>query len=105
MKPVLACAFLLTALTLPGCVAAIGNTGYAGSWPRSRALLEQRTASAQRIVDLRQQRLDELRTLQAAGRGDASITITAEIELEESRMVLLDCKAQLEAAKKDGDDD
>ena len=99
---------LLCLLTvLPGCVAAIGNTGYAGLYTKgTRSLVEQRVTSATRIVELRQQHLDGLRVQQTAGNVEARAVIEAEIALEEARMVLLDCKAQLEATgKKDRDDD
>jgi len=108
MKRSLASLTLLPLLAvLPGCVAAIGNTGYAGHYTKgARPLLEQRVASASRIVELRQQHLDGLRVQQAAGKVETRTVIEAEIALEEARMVLLDCKAQLESTgKKDRDDD
>jgi hypothetical protein len=94
----------LTALcfVLPGCVAAIGNTGYQDAKydKQDRPLLEERVAAAQRIVDLRSANLENLRTLHQAGRGDASALMQAEIELEQAKLVLLDCKAALQAANR-----
>ncbi len=93
---------------LPGCVAAIGNTGY-GSTVYSKAatpLLEQRVAAAQRIVDLRQANLEVLRTLQESGKVGSSDLWQAEIAVEEARLVLLGCKADLDvASRKKKDDD
>lgn len=108
MKRLLASVLLTSLLTLPSCVAAIGNSGYGGVYntKMARSLLEQRVTSAQRIVELRQQNLDDLRTRSAAGQIENRTVIEAEIALEEARMALLDCRAQLDAAgKKDKDDD
>lgn len=96
MKRVL-CGFLLA--FLPGCVAAIGNTGYgAGSYPKSAMpLLQQRVESAQRIVELRQRHADDLMSRQGAGTVDATTVANAQIAVEEARLVLLQCRAELSA--------
>lgn len=88
---ILACAALLS-----GCVAAIGNSGYTMSRPKSSLpLLEQRAASAQRIVDLRQGQLDELRARSAA----AAEIRAAEIALEEARLAQLDCQLEVQSVR------
>jgi hypothetical protein len=90
---ILACAALLS-----GCVAAIGNTGYTMSRSKSSLpLLEQRAASAQRIVDLRQSQLDELRAAAAA----AAEIRAAEIALEEARLAQLECQLEVQSVRDD----
>lgn len=88
-------------LVLPGCVAAIGNTGYGlHSYPPASApLLQERVATANRIVELRQRRLDDLRSLSAAGRADSAAVGEAEIQLEEAKMRLIECRIDLSAAE------
>ncbi|MCC7397586.1 MAG: hypothetical protein IT455_11035 [Planctomycetes bacterium] len=89
---------LLLLTFLPGCVAAIGNTGYRTTTPaEALPLLQQRVDTAQRIVDLRQRSVDELLALQQAGQVTPRDLNLAQIALEESRLVLLQCKAELVA--------
>ena len=55
-------------------------------------------------VELRQRQLDELRKQRDAGRAsDAEIT-GAEIAVEEARLRLLECRAQLLAVQEQQDD-
>jgi hypothetical protein len=94
-------------LFLPGCVAAIGNTGYGPHhYPPSTApILQEQVTAANRVVELRQRRLDTLRQLNAAGTADAAALLEAEIQVEEARIRLLECRAELsavESKKKDG---
>ena len=109
MNRLRACSLASLALlaVLPGCVAAIGNTGYGlGSYPKSTApLLEERVEAARRIVELRQQHLDLLRKQQEAGRGEATAVIDAEIAVEEARLRLLQCRADLSAIRDRKDDE
>ena len=98
----LPCSVFCSSVSVSGCVAAIGNTGYQDAKydKQDRPLLEERVAAAQRIVDLRSANLENLRTLHQAGRGDASALMQAEIAVEEAKLVLLDCKADLQAANR-----
>ena len=106
MKRVL-CTSLLC--LLPSCVAAIGNTGYgAGSYPKAALpLLQQRVDAAQRILDLRQQHADGLLAMQGSGVVDTGAVTEAQIAVEEARLVLLQCRAELSALqeREHGDDD
>jgi hypothetical protein len=90
---------VLLLLCLPACVAAIGNKGATwNSLPASaKPLLQEKIEAARRIVELRQQRLDSLRSAQQAGRVDEATVAEAEIAVEEARIRLLDCRAQLQA--------
>lgn len=94
-------------LVLSGCVAAIGNRGYGyHTYPPSTAsILRERVGSAQKIVDLRQRRLDELRVLSQGGASPTSAVTEAEIQLEEARLRLLECRAELRATEPKKDDD
>jgi hypothetical protein len=91
----------LSWLVLTGCVASIGNRGpYGGPWPAStQPILQERVASASRIVELRQRRLDEMRTQFANGSLDGAALAGAEIDLEEAKLRLLECRADLSAAE------
>jgi hypothetical protein len=101
-------AFLLALfLVVPGCVAAIGNTGFGPHQypPATAPLLQERVTAATRVVELRQRRLDALRQQSAAGTADTATLIEAEIQVEEARIRLLECRAELSAVetKKKGD--
>lgn len=91
------CSLLLP--TLPGCVAAIGNSG--GGWrdmpATAKPLLQEKVEAARRIVELQQRKLDELRNRHAAGAVAADAVVDAEIAVEEARLRLLDCRAELQA--------
>jgi hypothetical protein len=88
-------------LTLPGCVAAIGNTGYGlHAYPSAAApLLQERVSVANRIVELRQRKLDTLRALAQTGRVGDDASIAAEVELEEAKLRLVECRIDLSAAE------
>jgi hypothetical protein len=88
-------------LTLPGCVAAIGNTGYGlHAYPSAAApLLQERVSVANRIVELRQRKLDTLRALAQGGRIGDDAAIAAEVELEEAKLRLVECRIDLSAAE------
>lgn len=92
---------LLLCICLPGCVAAIGNTGYQDSRYEAihKPLLVERVAAAQRIVELRTANLEHVRALQQEGKAAANEAWQAEIALEESKLVLLDCRAALQSAE------
>ena len=95
-------AVLLLLFSLPGCVAAIGNTGYGefGSWPKSTIpLLQERVDAARRIVELREQQLATLQSSMAAGRSEGSSVLEAQIEVEHAKLLLLQCRAELSAAE------
>jgi hypothetical protein len=99
---------LALCLALPGCVAAIGNRGYGPvSYPPSTMpLLQERVDAARRIVELRQRQLDELRRVGEAGGVSTTTVVEAEIAVEEARLRLLECRAELsavEARRKDDD--
>lgn len=86
-------------LVLPSCIAAIGNTSTSASRvPGGVPVLRARVDLARRVVELRQLRLDDVRTLAAAGRADATSVVEAEIALEEARIRLLEAEAELAAA-------
>jgi outer membrane protein TolC len=93
-------------VVLPGCVAAIGNSGYGfRAYPPSTAsILRERVDSANRIVELRQRRLDELRVQSQSGAATTSSVTEAEILLEEARLRLLECRAELRATEPKKDD-
>jgi hypothetical protein len=88
-------------LVLPGCVAAIGNTGYGlHAYPSAAApLLQERVAAATRIVELRQRQLDTLRDLFQNGRTGGDAVIAVEVELEEAKLRLCECRIDLNAAE------
>jgi len=88
-------------LTLPGCVAAIGNTGYGlHAYPSTAApLLQERVSAANRIVELRQRQLDTMRDQAQSGKVGADAVIAAEIELEEAKLHLVECRIDLSAAE------
>mgnify|MGYP001199960375 FL=1 len=94
-------ALVLLCACLPGCVAAIGNTGYQDSRYEAihKPLLVERVAAAQRIVELRTASLEQVRALQQEGKATASDAWQAEILLEEAKLVLLDCRAALQSAE------
>ena len=52
-----------------------------------------------------EQRLDQLRSQFEAGRGDQTAVIDAEIAVEEARLRLLQCRADLSAIRDRKDDD
>jgi hypothetical protein len=86
-------------LSLPSCIAAIGNKGV--GWDEVPAsalpLVRDKVDALKRIVDLRQQQLDNQRTALEAGRGDATTVAGAEIELQEAKIRLLDARVELQA--------
>jgi hypothetical protein len=88
-------------VALPGCVAAIGNTGYGlHTYPSAAApLLQERVSAANRIVELRQRLLDTLRDLAKNSRVGDDAVIAAEIELEEAKLHLVECRIDLNAAE------
>jgi hypothetical protein len=88
-------------LTLPGCVAAIGNTGYGmHAYPTAAApLLQERVAAANRIVELRQRQLDVMRDLAQNGKAGPDVVIAAEIWLEEAKLRVIECRIDLSAAE------
>lgn len=90
---------LLFLLPLTSCIAAIGNRGSTTPDlnPATRAICLEKIAAAERIVALRQQQVDNLRSLTQAGRGDQNQLQEAEIQLEEARLRLLDYRAELAA--------
>jgi hypothetical protein len=94
-------ALALLVLTLPGCVAAIGNTGYGmHSYPYAAApLLQERVAAATRIVDLRQRQLDTLRAQAQGGNATADAVNAVEVQLEEAKLRLIECRIDLSAAE------
>lgn len=102
MRTVVLAAFLLV---LPGCVAAIGNTGFGPhSYSKEAApLLRERVAAATRIVELRQQELAAAREQLKAGRS-AEAAVAAEILLEEAKLQLIACRIDLAAAEARDDD-
>jgi len=85
-------------LSLPSCIAAIGNKGV--GWddlPASALpLVREKVDALKRIVDLRQQHLDNQRTLFEAARGDGTSVAEAEIALQEAKIRLLDARAGLQ---------
>lgn len=91
------CVLLL--LTLPSCIAAIGNRGgiYDSASTSSLPLLREKVAALRRIVELQKEKAGDLRSLHEAGRADASSVADAEIALEEANIRLLDCRAELQA--------
>jgi len=91
----------LSLLTLPGCVAAIGNTGYGlHAYPTAAApLLQERVAAANRIVDLLQRQLDVMRDQAQNGKVGAEAVIAAEVQLEEAKLRLIECRIDLSAAE------
>ena len=91
----------LLLLALPGCIAAIGNTGYGlHSYPVAAApLLQERVSAANRIVELRQRQLDTMRDQAQSGKVGADAVIAAEIELEEAKLHLVECRIDLNAAE------
>src|SRR5262245_51673486 len=91
----------LLVLTLPGCVAAIGNTGYGmHSYPHAAApLLQERVAAAHRIVELRQAQLDNLRAQMKAGRATDDVVGVVEVQVEEATLQWIECRIDLEAAQ------
>lgn len=92
-------AAVLLLLTLPGCVAAIGNKGGAfRDLPASaRPLLQERVEAARRIMELRQQHVDQMKVQQQSGRIDQVTVNAAEIAVEEARIKWLEYRAELQA--------
>lgn len=92
---------VLLLLTLPSCVAAIGNTGLSGfsSSPAAVPMLQQKVEGARKIVALRQRRFDELETRRAAGQVELGTVLDAEIALEQAKMDLLDLQIALQGAQ------
>ena len=86
-------------LSLPSCIAAIGNKGVGWDEVPTSALplVREKVDALKRIVDLRQQNLDNQRTLHESGRGDAASVAEVEIALQEAKIRLLDARAELQA--------
>ena len=89
-------AVLLLAV-LPGCVVAVS----AMPTPPGDAvpLLREKVAAAQRVVELRQRNLEDVRSLEQAGRagptelaGAESLVLEAQIRLLDARVELLACE-------------
>lgn len=89
----------LLLLTLPSCVAAIGNRG--STWntlPASaRPLMQEKVEAARRVVELCQRKCDALKAQHESGQVDMHTLTDAEIAVEEARIRLLDCRATLQA--------
>ena len=105
---ILSSSLALLLLILPSCVAAIGNSATGvPSLPRStEPLLAEKVQAAERVVTLREQKLDVLRSLRESGRAGDAEMVDAEIELQESKIRLLQLRAELQAMKqRDSDDD
>ena len=99
-------ATVLLLLSLPSCVAAIGNRGVS-PFPASKAsvpLLQEKIEGARRIVALRQRRVDELEARRTAGQVEVSAVIDAEIALEQAKLDLLDLRIALQGVESDKDD-
>lgn len=98
---------LLLLLALPSCFAMIGNSGTFYSLPDTASpLLREKVVAAERILQLRQQKLDELRAQFQAGRMDEQSLTDAEIAVEEARIQLLQFRAELQALEsRDRDED
>jgi len=92
-------AVLLLLLFLPSCVVAFGNTGgFGGPWSEEAVpLLREKVDSATRIVELRQRQLEDLRSQHQGGRVDGNTLAEAEVAVEQARLLLLDCRMQLQA--------
>ena len=95
-------------LLLPACVAAIGNSASGvPSLPRStEPLLAEKVQAAERIVTLREQKLDQLRAQAEGGRVSEDQVLDAQIALQEAKIRQLQLRAELAALRaRQGDDD
>lgn len=100
--------WLLFLLALPSCVLAVGNTGYGpGSFPHStEPMLQERVDAARRVVELQERKLALLRQQREAGSGREAEVVDAEIAVEQAKLKLSECRAELTAVqtkKKDED--
>ncbi len=104
---ILSSSLALLLLILPSCVAAIGNSATGvPSLPRStEPLLAEKVQAAERVVVLREQKLDQVRGLANAAAAPSIDVVDAEIELQEAKIRLLQLRAELQAMKQRDDDD
>lgn len=83
-------ALLALVVSLPSCVAAIGNRGGGGGGMTAESLpfLEERIHSAERILQIRERALDQLQNEFEAGRASTAQMAEAQVAVEEARIRL-----------------
>ena len=86
-------------LVLPSCIAAIGNeaTGWNEMPTTALPMMREKVDVLNRIVAMRQRRLDDARSLIQAGRGGQAEVDAADIELAEAQLRLIEARAQVQA--------
>ena len=88
-------------LMLPSCIAAIGNkaTGWGETPTSALPVLREKVDVLSRIVALRQQQFDEVKSLVSAGRAGSVEALEAEIKLSEAKLRLLEARTEVQAVE------
>jgi len=94
-------AVVVLLLSLPSCIAAIGNKGNGwGEVPTSALpMLREKVDVLSRVVALRQQQFDDVKSLVAASRAGSVEAAEAEIKLAEAKLRLLEARAEVQAVE------